>query len=582
VGWTGDVPWRARYEGERDALVTQRIGWCAGLVFLCGVAIAVTVPFIRAEGWRADVWCAARLIAVSAPVLAWTILAPVHRAATAVGIVYLLALTATVTTMARQVPGLDALVPALLLAVMFGSTIMLPWGARRQAVVAAGAVVAFVLAASVGMIAPLVPSAYLVASAAFVSIVGSHLVEQYRETGYERSWVQEQLVVSARALARHVEMSELAATIVMQAERLVPGHSVVLAIRDKKRGVMRVLADSAGSPATRDLEVPEALEPVQRLLAAPLVCLPDDDPTHPVVPLLEQNGVRRVLYATLRHADERIGLLSFVRRTAAPFSDAELLIVRGLVEQVALALATARVVSDLRAADRLKTEFVSTMSHELRTPLNVILGFSEMLVDDQLDPNARASMVSRIQAAGRDLLELIENTLAIGRLEAGRDELRLATVPLGPLWEELGGRCLRMPRRPDVVLAWRDAPAVAVRTDPHKLQVVVANLVSNALKFTERGEVVVALEVDGDDLVARVVDTGIGIAVEDQAHVFDMFRQVDSSDRRRYGGTGLGLYIVRRFVEQLGGEVGLESAVGHGSTFTVRLPGAQARSAKAA
>jgi signal transduction histidine kinase len=325
------------------------------------------------------------------------------------------------------------------------------------------------------MIAPLVPSAYLVASAALVSIVGSHLVEQYRKTGYERSWVQEQLVVSARALARHVEVSELAATIVAQADRLVPAHSVVLALRDAKRGVVRVLADTARSPATRDLEVPETLEPVQRLLASSLVCLPDDDPTSAVVPLLEQYGVRRVLYATLRHADEPIGLISFVRRTPAPFSEAELLIVRGLVEQAALALATARVVSDLRAADSLKTEFVSTMSHELRTPLNVILGFSEMLDDDQFDGDARATAISRIQLAGRDLLELIENTLAIGRLEAGRDELRLATVPLAALWEELGGRCLRMPRRPDVVLAWGDPPAVTVRTDPHKLQVIVAN-----------------------------------------------------------------------------------------------------------
>jgi signal transduction histidine kinase len=139
-----------------------------------------------------------------------------------------------------------------------------------------------------------------------------------------------------------------------------------------------------------------------------------------------------------------------------------------------------------------------------------------------------------------------------------------------------------MPRRPDVVLAWGDPPAVAVRTDPQKLQVVVANLVSNALKFTEHGEVAVTLDVEGDDLVARVVDTGIGIRPEDQALVFDMFRQVDASDRRRYGGTGLGLYIVRRFVDQLGGLVALASAPGCGSTFTVRLTNALTRSAEAA
>jgi signal transduction histidine kinase len=383
--------------------------------------------------------------------------------------------------------------------------------------------------------------------------------------------VQEELVVCARALARHVDIADVARTLVGHAERLVPARTVVVALRDARRGTIQIVADTTASDALRAFEIDETLEFVQAMLASTIVVLPDDDPHTPLAPIFAQHGVTRVLYATLRHAGAPIGILSFARHDAAPFSDAERLIVHGLAEQASLAFATARLVADLRSADRLKTEFVSTMSHELRTPLNVILGFAEMLGDAAVAEPDRARAVARIQLAGRDLLELIENTLAIGRFEAGRDEVLLSTQSIAPLWQDLGERCARMPRRPEVVLAWGTAPPVEVRTDPRKLQVVVANLVGNALKFTEHGHVEATLALDGDTLVVRVADTGIGIRPEDHAQVFDMFRQLDASDARRYGGTGLGLYIVRRFVEQLDGTIALESTPGTGSVFTIRL-----------
>ena len=130
-----------------------------------------------------------------------------------------------------------------------------------------------------------------------------------------------------------------------------------------------------------------------------------------------------------------------------------------------------------------------------------------------------------------------------------------------------------MPRRDGVCLEWRDAPShILVMTDPRKLTLVLRNLVGNALKFTERGRVRVEMEAVADGLVLRVSDSGIGIHPQDQEAIFEMFHQADNSDRRRFGGSGLGLYIVRRCVQQLGGTIMVESAPGRGAAFTVRLP----------
>jgi signal transduction histidine kinase len=221
----------------------------------------------------------------------------------------------------------------------------------------------------------------------------------------------------------------------------------------------------------------------------------------------------------------------------------------------------------------MKTEFVSTMSHELRTPLNVILGFCEMLRDESTTTMEREVCQQRIELAARVLLELVESTLEVGRLETGRDEPALEPVELAPMWERLGREYAVLPRGGSVRLEWSECPAgVVVQADPRRLAMLVRNLVSNALKFTDEGFVRAEVFLDGLDVVVRVSDSGIGIAPADQEKVFEMFCQGDGSDSRRHGGTGLGLYIVRRFAAQFGGTVELESAPGRGSVFTVRLP----------
>ena len=229
-----------------------------------------------------------------------------------------------------------------------------------------------------------------------------------------------------------------------------------------------------------------------------------------------------------------------------------------------------RLVDELERANRTKLEFVSTMSHELRTPLNIIAGYSDMLGDDDFPDRHRA--LAGIRRANAELLELIQATLDLNRLESGRDQPQLAPIPLPELWDELALELDALPRSDGVRLEWRPAAGVVVLSDRRKLKIIVKNLVGNALKFTPRGRVAIDCRVEDAHCVVAVNDTGIGIAAEHLAAVFEPFRQVDGSDRRHYGGVGLGLHIVRRLCGQLGAHVAVTSQPGRGSTFTVRLP----------
>ncbi len=282
----------------------------------------------------------------------------------------------------------------------------------------------------------------------------------------------------------------------------------------------------------------------------------------------------------LRRVDEIIGLhvLTFADGSLELGIQQQGLLL-GMAQAAGMALTNARLVSDLTHASRIKSEFLSTMSHELRTPLNAILGYAEMAKDPDFDVADRTQMVGRIETAGRGLLELIEGALDIGRAEAGDTEVDLRPFGLKAWWGAVRDSCGVFPRDAEVVLAWSEPPDVVVRSDPRKLAVVLRNLVGNALKFTHHGLVQVEAAASELAVVIAVKDTGIGIRPEDREIVFEMFRQADGSESRRYGGAGLGLHIVRRFVEQLGGTVALESQVGHGSTFTLALPIDVARAA---
>ena len=231
----------------------------------------------------------------------------------------------------------------------------------------------------------------------------------------------------------------------------------------------------------------------------------------------------------------------------------------------------------LEQASALKSQFLANMSHEFRTPLNAILGYTHMLlhgVTGAVSDSQRKSL-TRIDSNSRHLLALINDILDITRIEAGRMPLNLTTFKVHELVEEVMSELEPIIRRSNLaVRASMSRSLPPFKSDRQKVKQIVLNLLSNALKFTPGGSVTIKAAYDaGQRTVAiAVLDSGVGIAREDQVKVFEDFRQLDSSPARGYGGTGLGLSICRRLAQMLGGTIELESELGNGSTFTLRLP----------
>jgi signal transduction histidine kinase len=461
-----------------------------------------------------------------------------------------------------------------------------PWGMAAQAAIA--------LPLAIGYLA-VVPWTQLATASAInvligtligisVSIGGAWLLDQQRRATFvERHRVEalagqkDRLLEVSRQLNGTMDVDALAELVTRLSRALLDCDVASLALAQPNARAWRMVAVSRDrdAPTWRAFGAEDRVAAVANSVeGASLVELSTADPSPEIRDFLTRHGLAVSLIVAVERDGRRLGMLSFNHhRPGIAFTASQRQLASGIAHQAAIALANARLVEDLQQASRIKSEFVSTMSHELRTPLNVILGFTEMARDLVADQDSLLACLGKIDAAGRDLLDLIEGTLALGKLEAKRDAVILVATPLPPLWTSLRDVCERFPRAGGVALEWsEDPPPVALATDPQKLAIVVRNLVGNALKFTLAGRVAVQATRRPDGLAITVADTGIGIRPEDQARVFEMFQQADGSDARRFGGTGLGLYIVRQYVEQLRGSITLESAPGRGTTFTVVLP----------
>ncbi len=298
--------------------------------------------------------------------------------------------------------------------------------------------------------------------------------------------------------------------------------------------------------------------------------------------LLASHQVVNGLFSALRRGPVIIGLQTAGR--SRPFDGREHRIAEGIARLGSLALSNAHVVEELERVNRLKSDFVSVMSHELRTPLNIIMGYTDLLLEEVLGPltgkQQNALQSSRKRAA--ELSELINSILDLGRLDRGQLKLDPQPTSVAELVGDIAaGAQPLLAEKPQ--LRWRadvPAPLPALRTDLAKLKVVLRNLVANAIKFTEAGTVTVAVREAGGGIEIAVADTGIGIAPAVMPILFEPFRQAEAALTRRYGGVGMGLHVVRRLLEVLNGRVSVESELGRGSTFRVWLPldcGAPAR-----
>ena len=227
-------------------------------------------------------------------------------------------------------------------------------------------------------------------------------------------------------------------------------------------------------------------------------------------------------------------------------------------------------------AARLKAEIVSNVSHELCTPLNIILGYAELL-GESLPPDGApdaVDMLEKIRTQAERLHQLVESLLALNRLNAGSESVRVSRFTLAELMEELRGSAVTLNAERQLTVAWNVASEPCeVENDREKVRAIAYHLVSNAIKFTAVGQVEVEAATTPDGgIVLTVSDTGIGLPPEAKSVVFDDFRQLDGSSTRRYEGLGIGLGIVKRYTALLGGTVGLESTPGKGTTIVVRLP----------
>jgi PAS domain S-box-containing protein len=307
-----------------------------------------------------------------------------------------------------------------------------------------------------------------------------------------------------------------------------------------------------------------------------------DQPATALNEIISRSGYRALLLAPLLRGQDIVGLL-VVRRGppgAFPKSTADLL--QTFADQSAVAIQNARLFSEieekgkeLAEASQHKSQFLANMSHELRTPLNAILGYTELIADGIYGQQSdkMLGVLKRLESNGKHLLGLINDVLDLSKIEAGQLALELSDYSLEDIAQTV--RSTLEPLAADKKLAFKVVVAAKLppgRGDGRRLTQVLINLVGNAIKFTDVGEVAITAAATDGSFHLSVCDTGPGISAADQAKLFQEFQQADNAVTRKKGGTGLGLAISKRIIEMHGGKIWVESQLGQGSTFAFTLP----------
>ena len=293
-------------------------------------------------------------------------------------------------------------------------------------------------------------------------------------------------------------------------------------------------------------------------------------------------GFRARLVAPLLRGEDIVGMLVVRRRTPGEFAKNTVDIIKTFAAQSALAIQNARLFHEiqdksqqLEVASQHKSEFLANMSHELRTPLNAILGYTELMADGAYgEPSEKMlGILKRLEANGKHLLGLINDVLDLSKIEAGQLVLELSDYCIQDIAQTV--RSTLEPLAADKKLGFKVEIAPQLppgRGDGRRLTQVLINLVGNAIKFTDAGEVAINAEAKNGSFHVSVRDTGPGISSADQARLFQEFQQADNAITRKKGGTGLGLAISKRIIEMHGGRIWVESQPGQGSTFAFTLP----------
>ncbi|HUP88924.1 MAG TPA: PAS domain-containing sensor histidine kinase [Longimicrobiales bacterium] len=309
----------------------------------------------------------------------------------------------------------------------------------------------------------------------------------------------------------------------------------------------------------------------------------DDEALDAMIPdevhrkLVREMGVASFMIIPMVARQRLLGAISFI--SASPdklFKEADVQLASDLAARAALAIDNARLYEEARQANQAKTELLAIISHDLRTPLNSIIGYGQLLgmgIPEPL-PEAAKGQLERILVSAKHQLYLIDQLLSFARLDSNHEKVELTPVDVRSVAREAIQLIETQAHEKNLAvrLDMPDEPVVTA-TDPDKLRQVVINLLANAVRYTESGEITLELAASqADDVLVLVSDTGIGISAKNLPHVFEPFWQVDPGQRTRGGGTGLGLAVVKQVVALLGGSVSAKSVVGKGSTFQICLP----------
>jgi signal transduction histidine kinase len=578
------------HRAETERLVRRRLDLVVALFCVC-VGVSVVLENLYHPDRRTPIFVAyaAQAFACLAALLAcrWTAASP-RLVGSVLGVVLAVLLSAYNGWVSGPVERFATAQVCLL----SGLVVLLPWGWRAQLAVALGSLASLPLAVRGPLGAPgddsLAYAVLALLTGGTTSVFGAMFLDRYRLDAFVRTKLQaEEAAVSAalvhvgETLNAHLDQPDMLERVNAVAAAVIGCDWSSTFIWDERRDAFRLAANVGSGPEVRtelaQLDFPrDSLALLRNLRPGELVEIPDAT-SQALVPaaLMRRLETASALYAPISRRGEVVGVLvnGFRQRTGV-FAESQRRLALGIAHAIAVALENARLIADLQAASRLKSEFVATMSHELRTPLNVITGYADLLAEGAFGALTREQQdtLGRVRRSALELFDLVNATLDLGRLEAGREAVSFGPCDLEAVFADLD-RELEAMVTPAVVLAWRaDPDARRLVTDVVKLKTVLKNLVGNALKFTPAGRVEVRAAVGDGCWSLSVRDTGVGIPADQVPVIFEMFRQGDGSSTRKFGGVGLGLYIVKRLSDLLGATVLVDSEPGVGSTFTVRLP----------